>query len=276
MEQQFANANFHAQTKRDGDRCCIVCNYYHQGTCKRFGLPIPNSDNINVCDEFVESEPINNLAALYKEQYALEKKIASYPKMKDAELEALMYTDTYAMFEYAQRLEKRGNASRAISCYEAAGNMGRDYAYCCGGVLAEKNQDMSTAARLYKKGYKRNEKWSAYRLGCMYYYGDIFAPFAKSKAEACFHFAALKGIPNAQAKYADILAAKFSDNPMGTGPDSSNFWLMCALLNGDPEAMQTQQRLRSGLEPNTLWYYDDMMKRIKENILKNYTQFLNK
>lgn len=273
MDNQFLRAHFHEKREIDGTKCCMVCNYYHQGTCRRFDLPVPNSDKINVCDEYVDSEPLNNLIALYKEP--VKKKIASYSQMNDSELEALIQTDEHAMYEYAKRQEGRGNVDMAVSCYEAAGDMGIIYAYYCGGVLAEESGDISGAAHLYKKGHKEGEEWSTYRLGCMYYYDDIFAFFPKAKAEACFHYAAMKGISNAQAKYADILLAKFSDDPIGRGPDSGNFWLACALLNNDSEAQKINQRRRIGFTPSVLRGYDNMMDEIKESILVSYKQLLN-
>lgn len=205
----------------------------------------------------------------------VEKKRASYQQMSEAELETYINSDVYAMHEYARRQEGKGDIDHAISCYEAAGDMGLPYSYYCGGVLAEEHGYISCAARMYKKGHKQGEKWSTYRLGCMYYYKDIFTPFPRIRAEECFHYAALNGISNAQAKYADILMSKFSNDTRGRGPDSANFWLACALLNNDHEAEMINQRVREGLSPSILSYYDERLDEIKESIIESYPQLLD-
>lgn len=56
--------------------------------------------------------------------------------------------------------------------------------------------------------------------------------------------------------------------------NSGEFWLMCALLNGDQEVSDIIRKIRSGLTENTLEYYDKRLFEIKHYIIENRPEYI--
>lgn len=196
MDNALINVHYRKPIPDEG--CCKLCKYNNEDFCQKLSFWIPNTEFI--CDEYEDSDLLKSIESCLNEAYALRDKDIS--EMTDAELETERGHDKFVMLEYAKRQEKRQNWSEAIKAYKSAGDQGVGSAYYKAGIIADNMQSYRKAANLYKLGYKMGDEWCAYRLGCLYYYKQISGLFADSKARRCLLYAARKGIPNAQSKYA--------------------------------------------------------------------------
>lgn len=269
MDNALVNVHYRKPLPDEG--CCKLCKYNcedNENFCQKLSFWIPNTEFI--CDEYEDSELLKSIEACINEAYALRDKEIS--EMTDAELEAEMWQDKAALMEYARRQEKRQNWSEAIKAYESAGENGIGSAYYKAGIIADNMRSYQEAARLYGLGFKMGNEWCAYRLGCLYYYKQVSGLFADSKARKCLLYAARKGIPNAQTKYAVYLIEH--NRNIEASENSGEFWLMCALLNRDQEASDVIRRIRSRFSDNTLEYYDKRMFEIKHFIIENHREYI--
>ncbi len=269
MDNALINVHYRKPLQDEG--CCKFCKYNNEDNenfCQKLSFWIPNTEFI--CDEYEDSDLLKSIESCLNEAYALRDKDIS--EMTDAELETERGHDKFVMLEYAKRQEKRQNWSEAIRAYKSAGDQGVESAYYHAGIIADNMQSYRKAANLYKLGYKMGDEWCAYRLGCLYYYKQISGLFADSKARRCLLYAARKGIPNAQSKYAVYLIEH--NRNIEASENSGEFWLMCALLNGDQEVSDIIRKIRSGLTENTLEYYDKRLFEIKHYIIENRPEYI--
>lgn len=196
--------NVHYRKPLQGEGCCKTCKYHNEDFCRKLSFYIPNSEFI--CDTYEDSDLTKSIEACVNEAY--QKHIKTISEMTYVELEAEIQNNKYAMYEYAKRQEKLQNWGKAIRAYKSAGDQGVESAYYHAGIIADELKSYHKAARLFKLGYKMGDEWCAYRLGCLYYYKQISVLFADSKARKSLLYAARKGIPNAQSKYAVYLIQK--------------------------------------------------------------------